>query len=48
MPIAQFFHKVGNQKVETSQMSALCVKLFRLSYSVLTFKSLKARMHLLS
>lgn len=43
MPIAQFFHKV-----ETSQMSALCVKLFRLSYSVLTFKSLEARIHLLS
>lgn len=43
MPIAQFF-----RKVETSQMSALCFKLFRLSYSVLTFKSLKARIHLLS
>lgn len=29
-------------------MSALCFKLFRLSYSVLTFKSLKAKIHLLS
>lgn len=43
MPIAQFFHKV-----ESSQMSALGFKLFRLSYSVLTFKSLKAKIHLLS
>lgn len=43
MPIAQFFHKV-----ESSQMSALSFKLFRLSYSVLTFKSLKAKIHLLS
>lgn len=43
MPVAQFFHKA-----ETSQMSALCFKLFPLSYSVLTFKSLKAKIHLLS
>lgn len=43
MSIAQFFHKV-----ETSQMSAFCFKLFRLSYSVFTFKSLKAKIHLLS
>lgn len=43
MSTAQFFHKV-----ETSQMSAFCFKLFRLSCSVLTFKSLKAEMHLLS
>lgn len=43
MSIAQFFHKV-----ETSRMSAFCFKLFCLSYSVLTFKSLKAEMHLLS
>lgn len=35
-------------KVESSQMSAFCFKLFRLSYSVLTFKSLKAKIHLLS
>lgn len=35
-------------KAESSQMSALCFKLFRLSYSVLTFKSLKAKIHLLS
>lgn len=35
-------------KVESSQMSALCFKLFRLSYSVLTFKSLKEKIHLLS
>ena len=35
-------------KVESSQMSALCFKLFHLSYSVLTFKSLKEKIHLLS
>lgn len=29
-------------------MSSLCFKLFRLSYSVLPFKSLKAKIHLLS
>lgn len=43
MSIAQFFHKV-----ETSRISAFFFKLFRLSCSVLTFKSLKAKIHLLS
>lgn len=43
MSIAQSFHKA-----EASRMSAFCFKLFCLSCSVLTFKSLKAEMHLLS